>query len=113
MTVDEGLPRGGVHMPVIEIGHVIEPFWGPFRMWFDMKNIYHKYFSGWQTFIKIIKANGSIGIFRGYTLMSVIINYWIHFLYMASNSWKLLLSFLLRAILQSGSFLCPQIIYGI
>merc|ERR1712131_261591 len=57
--------------------------------------------SAWQTFIKISKARGSIGLFRGWTLMSVIINYWIHFLYIASNSWKLFLAFLLRAVLQS------------
>ena len=62
-------------------------------------------FSAWQTFIKILKARGSIGLFRGWTLMSIIINYWIHFLYTASNSWKLFLTFLLRAVLQSGSFL--------
>ena len=62
-------------------------------------------FSAWQTFIKILKARGSIGLFRGWTLMSIIINYWIHFLYTASNSWKLFLTFLLRAVLQSGLFL--------
>merc|ERR1719309_256463 len=57
--------------------------------------------SGWQTFVKVLKSNGSLGLYRSWSLLGLTVNYSIHFLLLASNSWRLFIAFLMRAILQS------------